>query len=379
MRFVTVLKISFFAFILSFVALPSQAQTSPPFYCHQRIHEIEWSPDGEKLAVMTSQGAVIYDHDLNLIHSIEAPDFAYSHHHTVGYMTWSPDNQWLMLPGLYDPEIYGTMGGYYGWVIANTQTGELLPMSSFGNLRELVWSPDNQFIMALTYDPGLGLAPDFSTIFIVGGIQEEPVEPISRQFQEIIFKNIQWHEDNTISIQYDNITIYLDTNLELLERAPTIAPRRMISNQDGTLEAGMNPYINFVVRESGEEEQVITIDAHLDSNREFVKLGEIDEIIWLNDDEYLIGLYSRRSQYILSEFPEMSRLLQGIIVNARTATLDNQFLLETEAHISGYSVSTRGDRIALYHSETQLELWNPQTEERLASIEIAPLTNMDDC
>lgn len=369
------IKLILLSLIFSLIPVSAQAQAH---YCYHRIHDIEWSPDGQLLGIMTSQGALIYDHDLNLVNSIEAPDLSRSNHYWYRRMLWSPDGEWLILPELYDYDFAQNVGGYNGWLIASVQTGEFRPMESFSFLRELAWSPDNRFILALRYDSGIGLSPSFSEIVLFNGISDERIESVSRRFEEIEFDSIRWENENTISVQYDNITIYLDTNLELLDRAPTIEPRRMIPNETGTLEAGMTTEIYFVVREMGEEEQIIDIEPLLNANGEFVTIGHIGEIVWWTDDEHLTGIYSY-NQHVSDENPSLSRFLQGIVVNAGSASLESGFLFEADGDISGYSVSTRGDRIALYHDETWLELWNPLTGERLANISIPDFPISETC
>lgn len=356
--------------ILIFSLMPVSAQIEPQYrYCNHSIRDIDWSPDGEQLAVMTSQGALIYDHDLNLANSIEAPDLGHPYDGIFSQMYWSPDGQWIILPELYDVEYNEEVIGYHGWSIANAQTGELRPMRSFYRPRQLAWSPDNRFILTLRYASVMGLAPSYSELVIFNGITDERIEPVSRRFEDVEFDSIQWVDENMIAVRYDNIIIYMDTNLELLDRAPTFDTGRMTGNQHGNFEAGMTPEIFFAVREIGQEEQIIEIEPLLNMDHEWVTIGHIGEIIWWTDDEHLTGIYSY-NQYVSDENLSLSRLLQGIVVHVPTATLENSFLFEAEGDISGYSVSRRGDRIALYRDGLSLELWNPLTEERLANISI---------
>lgn len=367
--------------ILIFLLMPVSAQAQTGVYCYlHRINDIAWSPDGELLAVMTIHGVVIYDADLNVIRSIEAPVVIPDRTSSTG-LVWSPDSQWMILPDHSTPEIAAQ--GLDGWTIANAQTGELrsiispFPVGERSTVSELVWRPDNAFIVALKYEPAFGLQAPRTTLVMIAGAFDGGFSPISQQFDDVHFTNLRWEADG-ITVHQNGLRLYLSESLELTDRAPVIYPRWWIQNNAGTLEAGQ-PQFELLVREIAGDARSIEIDPVLDSAGQFVSPGFVSEIIWINDDEHFLAIYPMASGYRLEEQPELARNLQGVLVDALAGNQEAGFLIQAEGDISGYSVSGRGDRIALYRDETWLELWNPVTGERLNAIEVPVLPIMDTC
>ncbi|MEL6310710.1 MAG: LpqB family beta-propeller domain-containing protein, partial [Chloroflexota bacterium] len=88
----------------------------------QIIQDVQWSPDGTRLAVMTLQGVLFYDADMQLQQTVVAPQSIFDQTSLTG-IVWSPDSQWVVLPDHVSPD--DAERGVQGWSIANAETGEL--------------------------------------------------------------------------------------------------------------------------------------------------------------------------------------------------------------------------------------------------------------
>lgn len=357
---------------LFFWTLASYAQVPKHDFCvDYQINGISWSPNGEQLAVITTQGAFIYGHDLELIRSVKAPVFADHLSRVTATPIWSPDSVWVVLPQRRSLDL-GVAGNL--WTILNALTGELTFISTPAHgLKELIWSPDNQRILTISYHDPLGLDSPIFSINLINGITENRVSPIQKSYPEIQLKNLQWVDSETFSLQSDNVTIYFDAStLEPKDKAPDISPNWWVSSSDGSREAAFMPDITLYVREVDGNEQYVGIDETKYSNDETF-IGLVDEIYWLSDNKHLIGIYERVPAPFSDEYPDFSMILQGTVVDATTATEINNFFIQTENDIKGYSVSSRGDRIAVHHSPKILDVWNPMTGEHLKTIEVPAL------
>jgi hypothetical protein len=360
---------------LFFGTLPS-ASAQQGLYCS--VHSIiglSWSPDGERLAVMTLHGVLIYDHNLNLIRTIEAPKVGYEQTMRTGPV-WSPDGTWIILPEHSSSETAAQ--GIEGWVIVNSQADELRRMTPMYFVEELVWSADNQLILALTRESSFGLQNPYSELTIVLGVWDVGMSPITRQYEGLYLKNIRWDSENGITAQSEGLVLAFDNStLALRDEAPVIRADWWVSNGDGTREAAQQPDTLFVVREVGTAGQWINLSPYMVGD-EAIGIGYVAEIVWMSDNERLVGIYGS-IPHLREVYPDLSTILQGLVVDARTASLINDFVLQADGDISGYDVSTRGDRIALFRDETWVELWNPLTQERLTTLDIPPLPIADTC
>ena len=187
-------KIQYIAISLAcmlFWNLPIFAQVPKYDFCvDYQINGISWSPNGEQLAVITTQGAFIYGHDLDLIRIVKAPVFKDHLSRVTAKPIWSPDSIWIVLPqrkGL-ELDVAGNI-----WTIVNALTGELTFIAAPGyGFDELIWSADNQRIITISYHNPLGLDPPTFTIKLINGITENRVPSIKKSYPEIQLKNLHW-------------------------------------------------------------------------------------------------------------------------------------------------------------------------------------------
>lgn len=368
---------------LSLLLIPSSFVTAKQgVYCvAHSVTGQAWSPDGERLAVLTLHGVLIYDHDLTLIRIIKAPMIEWDHYVFTGPV-WSPDGVWIVLPQRALPLI--DFPGYAGWSIANTRTGELRRMqspSAFGGpfIHELAWSPNNAFVLALKYETPFGLPVPFSELIIVPGVSEV-LPPRVQRYENLHLRDIRWNTDHTITARIDGLELSFDADtLSLEDGTPVLRADWWVSNSSKTHEAAQKPDHYFYVSEMGGQEQLVNMSMILDSDgQDVVAIPFVEEIIWLRDDKRLIGVYSGVS-HLHDQYPALARRLQGVVVNARTATRTNDFVLQAAGDIQNYAVSIRGDRLTLHRDDTWVELWNPLTEERLTMIDIPALPIADTC
>ncbi len=357
------------------VASIGQAQIT---YCPEnrilgKIPSLAWSPDGALLAVTTLQGVHFYDRDLNLVRSIEAPILELDITAFTGPV-WSPDSTWIILPQHTNPETVVRTRSEGGWSIANAHTGELRGMQSPGiDILELVWSPANKYILALTHESPFGLRYPYSQLKLVLGINDFGFSPRKRVYEDLHLHDIRWDTNDTITARSDGLTVRFDSwTLEPLEEPPVFHASWWVPSPDGSREAAAKPDITFVVREVGGEEQQVSLSVYTNTEDEFIMLGIVDEIVWLPDNERLLGIFYSPN-HTDDAYPELPTLLQGTIVDARNALELDKFLLQADGAIQGYAVSSQGDRIALYRDDTWVELWNPLTQDRLAMVNIPSL------
>ena len=353
-------------------------------YCFlHRVTDVAWSPDGERLAVLTLHGVLIYDHDLNFIRSIEAPKVGYDRLTSVGPV-WSPDGVWVILPQRSIPEVAAQ--GYEGWSIANTQTGELRGMvppygverGSSNIVEELIWSPDNRLILALKYEPQLGLQDPSSELVMVLGVWDVGMSPVVQQYENMHLSDIRWDAEDGITAQTEGLVLSFNSDLTLQDTAPIPHANWWVPSPDGMREAAQKPDSNFVVREIGSEERRVGLQQYMNSGGESIAIGYVSEIIWLSDNERLIGVY-RDIPHLDEEYPDLRTILQGSIIDAHMAILVSGFVLQADGEIQGHAVSVRGDRIAVVRDDTWVELWNPLTQERLVTLDIPPLPIAETC
>ncbi len=192
--------------LLVTAATPTTAQTGP--YCGEKISGMSWSPDGQRLAVMTLQGAFIYDHDLNLERTFEAPTADF-HSPSLNKPIWSPDGVWMVLPQRTSIEVAKQLQG--SWSFANSQTGEIRLFSSLsGYTRELVWSPDSRFMLSLNYDSDVGLSVPYTSLSRVRGILDSGYSPVNRLYDEIHLSNIRWKDQDILIAQVEGMILAFD-------------------------------------------------------------------------------------------------------------------------------------------------------------------------
>jgi hypothetical protein len=367
-------RISLILTILFFFSFSAKAQIG--VYCnYHSIQDVKWSPDGNRLAVMTLHGVIIYDYDLNFIRSVEAPKIGYDSLSSTG-LVWSPDGVWIILPEHSSPA--GAAENRETWIIANSETAELHGIQlGFSRYEEIVWRPDNELILALSYEPPFGLQIPYSELVVSLGISDFGMPPIVKRYEGMYLANLAWDESG-ITARTVGLELSFDGQLNLIPEETVPVASWWVSNSDGSREAAYKPDTLLYVREIGGEEQRVVTSVYENSTGEFVVPSAIEEIIWLLDDENFIGMYSN-IEHMYDEYPDLPRLLQGTVVDAMAAVETDHFMIELESNIQDYSVSVRGDRIALVRDDTWLELWNPLGEERLAMIDVPPLPIGDTC
>jgi hypothetical protein len=368
-------RISLILTILFFFSFSAKAQLG--VYCdHHSITGLSWSPDGNRLAVMTLHGVFIYDHDLNVIRSIEAPKIGYEWL-TPNEPIWSPDGVWIILPEHSSPA--GAAENRETWIIANSETAELHGIQlGFSRYEEIVWSPDNELILGLRYEPAMGLRFPYTELVISLGISDYGMSPIVKRYEGMYLSNIAWDE-NGITARTSGLSLAFDSQLNLIPEETMALASWWVSNSDETRQAAQKPDYNFYVQEIGLEEQIVIISAFSNEDGEFISIPFVDDIVWLSDNQSLIGIFKRDVPHLYAEYPDLPRLLQGTVVDAVAAVETDYFVIELESNIQDYSVSVRGDRIALVRDDTWLELWNPLDEERLTMIDVPPLPIGDTC
>lgn len=350
-------------------------------YCFAHsINGMSWSPSGDRLAVMTLHDVVIYDSDLNLIRSIEAPKVIYDVAQHVGPV-WSPDGEWIVLPERTTPEL--APSGYGGWTIANTRTGELrmmIPPYGFSErggyfVEDIAWSPDNRFILILKHGSELGLNYPLSELVIVLGAWDVGFSPVAEVYDNLIIHDISW-DAHGITARTDGLILGFDSDLQLIPEATTPRPIWWVSNPSGTREATQRrPEFTFVVHENNTE-QVTTLSGLVNNDGEIIGFGYVSEIIWFADNIRLFAIYDHT--LFEENHPELASTLQGIIYNAETGHTDS-LMLQADGDIEGYAIAGSGERIALYRDDTVIELWNPLAQERLTTITVPSLPIADTC
>ena len=367
-------------FVLS---LPANAQQR--VYClNHHIADLSWSPDGELLAVMTLHGLLLYDTDLSLIRYIEAPVVSFDRLATSGPV-WSWNGEWVILPERNLPEL--AIQFESGWSIANAQTGELMGMENLSvwngahHVEEVVWSPNNQYVLALRKELHLQMQYPHAELVVVSGIDNPHADfiPQSYHFEELLdMHDIRWDSTNLITARTTGLMLFIDATTFNLRRdhAARLLESWWVSNHNGTYDAGQKPNFTFAVREFDQAEQSVLLSMTSNADGDDVLIPQVVEIIWLPDDEHLMGLYPVWDN---GQQPELEHILQGSLIHAPSATEVMHFVLQADGAIDGYAVSSQGDRIALFRDETWLELWNPMTEERLGIVDVPALPIGETC
>lgn len=338
------------------------------FCDNSSISQMAWSPNGQQLAVLTQQGIHFFDRELELFRSIPAP--------MVGYyrpsisISWSPDSEWILIPQ--PPSEYLSYGGGSNlWSIINSQSGEIDAIDPMGRSGTPVWSPDNRFIALLGYIDPLGLASAYSQLTIRSGISETLIQPRSRKFYDIHLTDLQWRTDDIISARVDGLVLSFDIQtLQPTADDPYFYPSWWVSNPDRMREAGFAPDTIFYIKDAVFGEQSISVSPYLLSDGSFYTIGLPENIYWMLDNRHLIAVYPRRFPYATNSPSDISRTLQGTVIDTYTANEVNHFLIVTDTDIVGYSVSSIGDRIAIFRDRTRLELWNPLTNELVVSEDV---------
>ena len=346
---------------------------------YDTIGGLSWSPDGARLAVMTQRGVLIYDRDLTLLHTVEAPSNA-THRLTSIEPTWSPDGNWLVLPQRSLPESFQIGGGHLSWSMIDTWGDNHDSFSSAEPfLRELIWRDDNEEILLLSFEDYPGLDPPFMTIERRTAITDAPYESIEKVYTGVEFENIQWVDDETFSLRSAGVTFFFNAEtLEPIERAPIIDAFPWTANGDGSREALYMYDLEFYVRELGQEAQVVELTSSQYSDGGILSISAVHEIQWLPDNERLIALYWQFPAKA-SEQPDVLRILQGAIVDAVNAIEINHFFILAEGEIDGYALSSQGDRLALHRDFNMVELWNPLANEHLMTIDVPVLPVTELC
>jgi WD40 repeat protein len=361
-------------FVISGIFGTISAQIEPINFCtNHQVLGIAWSPDGQQLAITVSSGVHFYDRNLELQKSIAAPRLNFGYIGRIREPIWSPDGTWILLPYL-EPLEFMNIGGSRPWSIANVQTGYVKAVEDNFYASEIIWSPDNQYILSLYYEQELGLNLPYTGLRVSRAAIEDqiPTRTTTVRFDDVHFYDIRWDEPEFFTARLDGILLSFDSiTLQHVDAAPVFYPEWWTSNHDSTWEAAFKPDLMLYVRASGQDEQTIEISPTQYLDGEVFTIGQVDIIHWLLDNQRFIGMYPRYFPHpVQEEFPDFRRILQGTIVDAPTTTEINHFVIQTETEIQAYSISNLGDRIAILRDDVWIEIWNPLTGERLETIEI---------
>ncbi len=150
-----------------------------------------------------------------------------------------------------------------------------------------------------------------------------------------------------------------------------------VPSPDGNYFAAFKPDLLLYLYEADDNDEAavsIAFPGGRDSNGVRRIFPQISAIHWHSDSQGFTGIYTTSHWY--DEDPKLRNILQGIVIDASAKELMAYFYLTTDGKIEDYTVSGRGDRIAIQRDETWLELWNPLTEEHITSIEV-PYLDLD--
>lgn len=145
--------------------------------------DVEWSNNGQWIAVATSEGIIIYDSSLQEVTRLQ------THSGNVTSLSWSPDDLYLATSG----GIQDSAVRIWNWNSINHSLNlavSFLQNNEFGFIQKVAWSPDGTRLAVL----GINQPPGSNDV--VGTIQ--------------IWNSITWSLDTTLVNQYENPSLSLE-------------------------------------------------------------------------------------------------------------------------------------------------------------------------
>ncbi|MEL6405640.1 MAG: hypothetical protein AAFR81_14830 [Chloroflexota bacterium] len=341
----------------------------------QIIQDVQWSPDGTRLAVMTLQGVLFYDADMQLQQTVVAPQSIFDQTSLTG-IVWSPDSQWVVLPDHVSPD--DAERGVQGWSIANAETGELraildpFQMSVRSRIQELVWSPDNNFLLALKYPPPFGNPPPYSELLLFPALLDGGFSPVTNRFSDVGISHLRWDETG-ITGQVEGLQFQFETpELTFSDTFPILRERWWRLSPDGTREAAFISIEGFVLRDTTPDtiEHWVSLFPTVNTTGDILFPAQVSEIVWTTDSQRIVAVYAPilTNNPQVEIYPDMPFVLQGSVVDAVSNIEIHHFFLQDTVPVRQYSVSPSGERVVTVREDGVLVWWHPLTDEKLGEV-----------